>query len=357
MIMKKILLAVLLVLLPSLAWGAAAVMYVSDSGSNTSPYETWAKAMNEASFETDLEGNAEAGDIYYVLGGSTLTLDSAYDSSAKAGTAVAPISIIGVKAATTAEPPTYSDWSAVGSADRPTIAAGANLIGFGQYYKLLNIIFTGSATPVVTTSNHTLGFNVKFYSTHDGGSGIALTAGGPSTWVSCEFEGDTNGRDHVTGATLASYVNMYFCYFHSLLIGSYPSSYNNYFGCIFDDCVTGGINGANRINLNVINCTFYDCTDGIYSTTGYGVFINNIMDTIGDDAFVWTTQSDMNFFWQNHEGSSVVDMWDLVATTMPHMDPEVTSGDPKFTTAGSDFSLQSSSPCLDAGFSVTLGAE
>ena len=74
------------------------------------------------------------------------------------------------------------------------------------------------------------------------------------------------------------------------------------------------------------------------------------------DGFLWTTQTDINFFWNNHgDDTRCNDMWDGVDATTVFQDYEVTTGDPKFTTPGSDHSLQDTSPNIDAGMSIILG--
>ena len=109
----------------------------------------------------------------------------------------------------------------------------------------------------------------------------------------------------------------------------------------------------------VINNTIYGPPVGFNCTTSSaGVYVNNIIDNCAD-AFVWTTQTDINFFLRNHKGNSVTRMYDTatnkVASTLPHTDFDTTTGDPKFTTPGSDFSLASDSPCIDAGKTIELG--
>ena len=355
--MKKILLAVLLVLLPSLAWGAAQVYYVTGAGAGDKSGGTWATAMGEAEFETDLEGNAEAGDIYYVLGGETLTLDSAYDSSLKDGTAVAPISIIGVKAATTAEPPTYSDWPAVGSADRPTFdcVADYNII-FGDYYKVFNAIFDGThGSTRVTSGVSGIFYNCKVDNGTATASQYALSVGSYSAVIGCELICDA-GYCHGMGNSCS----LLYSYLHDSVDGVIATGGSIVAFCVLDTMTSRGVIINTGLGIKVLNNTFYNCAlASVKGTTGHStIAINNIVDTTAADGFLWDTPTDLSFFWKNHEGNSVTDMWDGVDVAMPHMDPAVTSGDPKFVgAAAGNFTLGTTSPNLDAALGLELGDE
>ena len=335
---------------------AAATMYVTAAGAGTKDGTTWAKAMGEAEFETDLEGGAEAGDIYYVQAGN-YTLDSAYDSSARDGTAVAPISIIGVKAATSAEPPTYSDWSPVGDADRPTFVCAANAVTFGDFYKLYNTIWTGTGTNVVAFGTFCVAYNMK--STNSGtATKNALWGNSGINYICCEGI-STNGIAFAAGVHGNCLIN---CYLHdstTLISISVSTLYCTILNTVIDTAITG-IALLATYGLRVINNTFYNCTTSVTGSSGYAnLFMNNIIDS-SYDAFKWTTQTDINFFWKNHQGNTVTRMYNTatnkVASTLPHTDPAVSSGDPLFDgAAGGDFSLAAGSPCINNALTPTLG--
>lgn len=131
--MKKIILFLILSLfVTSTALSAPAVMYVTPAGAGAKDGAAWASAMGYAEFETDVEASAEAGDIYYVAGGTyTLTSDFV---TALDGTADAPIYIIGVKSGTTNEPPVASDYPTVAEiragTDGPLFTDGASAYTF-----------------------------------------------------------------------------------------------------------------------------------------------------------------------------------------------------------------------------------
>jgi hypothetical protein len=111
------------------------------------------------------------------------------------------------------------------------------------------------------------------------------------------------------------------------------------------------------LGTRIINCAFRGTTTGITGTTAYGaVCINSAFETVSD-AFKWTTQENINFLFSNHQGASVTTMYDSatnkVADTMPHTDPEITTGATGWSTTG-NFSLPYGSPCEDTGMSASL---
>jgi hypothetical protein len=326
---------------------AAATMYVTPAGAGAKDGAAWASAMGEAEFEADLEANAEAGDIYYVQAG-TYTLDSAYDASAKDGTAVGPISIIGVVAATTEEPPPLSRWGS--GDDRPLFALGAYTFTTGDYFKIFNCRFTGTAATGLVAGNYAVVYNCYFRNT----SG---TAGRTACTITNSFIINSECiSDNGIALSLGSAAKAIFCYAHDSVTGINMNASNLILFCIADTCSTAGIAETADIGGTVFGNTIYNCPIGVSGTTGFHVFINNIIDT-ATDGFKWTTQTDINFFAYNHAGNNVTDMWDLVEETVAaHKDNWATSGDPLFTSAaGGSFSLGTASPCLSAGMKITLG--
>jgi hypothetical protein len=120
--------------------------------------------------------------------------------------------------------------------------------------------------------------------------------------------------------------------------------------------MTGISTDANSSKVNILNNTFYGCGTAVTASTIRTCSINNIIEATTVDGFKWTTQTDCNFFWKNHgDDSRCTDMWNGVDTTTIFQDYAVSTGDPKFTVAGSDFSLQTTSPDIDTGMSLELG--
>lgn len=332
--------------------------HVTAAGAGLKNGSSWANAMGEAEFETDLEGAVAGDDVYFVKAG-TYTLDSAYDSSARSGTATAPISIIGVKAATTNEGASvvYSDWGQ--GADRPFFDCATYQFKVGAYYIIRNIQIQGEAQYTMYTGTNCTVENCKFDQDIASSTNYySLLVYDYSRVINCEFV-----------SAKASGVFLYnqgcramFNYFHDMPDGTGGNAcwcdaalmtiaFN-----VFDNVRVGVFTGGYDYHA-FLNNTFYDADTGVSGSDSYScIAINNVMEANTADGFYWSTQSNINFFWDNHgDDARCTDMWDGVDTTTIFQDYAVTTGDPKFTTAGSNFSLQTDSPCIDSGMSIGLG--
>jgi hypothetical protein len=337
---------------------AAATMYVTVAGGDpTHDGTTWAKAFSMADFLADLTNNAEAGDIYYVQAG-TYTLTGAHDSSAKVGTAVAPISIIGVKAATSAEPPVLADWGTwvVGHAtdDCPKFVCGANTFKVGNYHKTFNCNFTTDEAKGYECGTYCITYNCASTNSSGTANRYAFYNGTGSSYVKCEAVSTAGYGLYIASGRAV------FCYIHDSTNGINSAGQGDVvLFSVTDTCSGYGIAiGGSDYNV-MMNNTFYNCATAFSATTGdSNLLINNIIDT-ATDGFKWTTTTNNNFFAYNHEGNNVTEMFDTAtaAYTLFHGDQWATTpADPKFTNAaGGDLSLGSDSPCIDAGMTITLG--
>lgn len=348
-----------------------AVYHVATTGSNTSPYDTWAKAMATANdLEAFLEGGTPApGDIFYIKEGTYTEAGSAWDMSAEDATAVAPITFIGVKSGTTNEGTNivYSDWSdgnLSGAADdRPLIAMGAYAFLAGDYYKFYNITFSTTEAGGIASGAYNVFYNCKFTQSSDTANRIGINmAGSGCSCICCEGCGTGTAATSVGRPFRSSGTNGYylFCYAHDCNYG-YTSNGGAVIAmfCIAEDCVYHGFSCDDRAGSLIFNCSANDCNTGIYGTTAKGVFINNAIKSGGSvtEGIQMTTQQDINFYWKNagHEDADDIDdMWVLVSTTHPHGDLEWLNEDVKFTADG-NLSLQSDSGCIDNGLAITLG--
>lgn len=318
---------------------------------------SWANAIKTAAaMDTLLDTTVAAGDVVYVKQ-STWTLTEALGATARDGTALDPICIVGVKDGTTDEPPPLSAWSdtnltSSSGEDRPIFSAGAYTISLGDYWKVFNIKITGSASTVITGGNTNVFYNCYVENSSGTANRTALAAGTQSSCILTECK-STNGYS----LSFGSGGKMVFCYVHDSVRGV---SQNSYFVClfnIFDTCSSTGIEVASYDSSIYFGNSFYNCPTAFNATDSYGnVSINNIIDT-ATDGFLWTSQVDINFYSYNHVGNSVTDMWDTIDETNPeNKDNWVTSGDPDFTNeAGGNFSLESTSPCINAGMAMALG--
>jgi len=334
--------------------------HVTDAGAGDKSGDSWANAMDEAAFESHLEGAVVAGDVHFVMDGS-YTLDSDIDFNARDGTEVSPIVIIGVKSGTTNEGAAvvYSDWSR-DAADRPFFDCATYRIHTGNFCIVRNFDLQGADYRVLQVDNDCLIENCR--ADNDYGSSAeryAYDVAVTSRLINCE------GLSANCNILLAwSNSKILFNYFHDSSDATYgigvdDRAYDDNILIAFNifDNLTIGIKSVARQDTTVLNNTFYECDKGVSNTTGYSwTCINNIMEENDTDGFVWTTQTDSNFFWKNHgDDARCNDMWDLVDTTTVFQDYEVSTGDPKFTTPGSDFSLQDSSPNIDNGIGISLG--
>ena len=210
---------------------AAETMYVTVAGAGDKSGDTWAKAMDLAAWSTDSLNNSEADDIYYVMEG-TYTLTGGFDCNGRTGSAVAPISVIGVKSGTSNEPPILTDWAA-GDA-RPLIAAGGNIFRSGTYWKLFNLRETATGSFGIMPYTKSIGYNLK-------SSGSCVSAIWNTGTVIDSEATTTNvaGVGFRSAGDAASYV---FCYAHDVVTGFFLfSKYHLVAFCIADTCSGKGI--------------------------------------------------------------------------------------------------------------------
>lgn len=277
--MKKILFTMLFLFISSTCFGAAATMYVTPAGADTKTGADWAHAMGYAEWETDVEGSAEAGDIYYVAGGTyTLTSDFV---TALDGAVDNPIYIIGVKSSTTNEPPVASDFAT--GTDRPLITDGASAYTFDvdDYWVVKNIRMTGSDTNSISIGSGSIIENC--YASNDGAATRnALFLTQLNEAVSCELT-STNG----VGVVASANAKIYGCYIHDSATGISGGTSDNFsiIGNFIDTCPIALSFGNASTTHTIVNNTLYndDKTDagsiGISSgtTNTHYIIINNII--------------------------------------------------------------------------------
>jgi len=327
--------------------------------------DSWANAMTLAEWIAWIDSASyAAGDIYYIKE-DTYTLTATLDLSDRPGTSVAPVSLIGVKAGTTNEGANivYSDWSTGlidgGADDRPDFDVDGYYIVTGNYYKIFNIIFAGNAGTadrLLNTSTASVSFNVKISNTTSTSDKWGVQLGSYGKAIACEIVNENGYGVSLPGGNYVLYSYVHDC---KNGLGCSGHAFNVISSIIADCSVNGATMGSCDHNLFLSN-TFYNCPVGILASDSYdNLIINNIIDNCAD-AFKWSSaQQDANIFLRNHEGNNVTRMYDTttnkISELLPHTDFDPTSGDPKFTTPGSDFSLQSDSPCIDEGLAMVLG--
>ena len=131
------------------------IYYVDNAGSNTSPYDTWAKAANAIATIAALDA---AGDTVYIASTHTETTAGAVTLN-WAGTQAAPTNIIGGTTAA-APPTTYSTAGAIATSGANTltmVSAGVVAIRGGQWTagsagNAANVVVNGGSS-LVTVSD------------------------------------------------------------------------------------------------------------------------------------------------------------------------------------------------------------
>lgn len=333
--------------------------YVTPAGAGSKDGSSWSNAFGEPEFEASLEASAAAGDIYWIMEG-TYTLDSAYDSSARDGTAAAPISLVGVKSGTTATPPTIADLSDAnlggGTDDRPLIDAGANAVLFGDYYKFICLRFTTTAANGIQCGTYGRFYNCKSVGSSATANRYCFYTGTDALFVHCEASGLIGTGVDCYAFGLSSRGMLVYCYAHDCkrVINTLATSGYYAVFSIFEDVSEYAISGAGS-TLFAINVTFHDCAVAVNQSTATIVAINNLLDGCTTSGFNQGTQADHSFYLNNHGNDTRnTDMWVNIATTLPHGDFNNTTGDPLFDGDG-NLSLQAGSPCIGAGTSAILG--
>lgn len=340
--------------------------YVTTTGADDKSGGDWAHAMDLAAFYTDF-GTVAAGDVYVFAGGTyNLTADI---TSTTDGTATDPIVILGVTAGTTHEGSAITASDFATGANRPLFTDGGSAYGFtlDDYCVVMNIIIESTDTYALRADSHCVIRNNKVtqnYTDSASRFGIYCGSGGVSGTGGVVIDCEVTGPSCSNGIYASYGTTILFNYIHDLTAASTIGAkmYNS--GCpvlfnIFDNCVVG-LDSSNDHGFPVFGNTFYDCETGFQATGDCGKsVINNVFSSCGTDALKWTTANiKVNTFMYNHFYNNADDYDGIIAdgdaedTLCDFWD---TSGDPLFTTAGSNFSLQASSPCIDAGLAMRLG--
>jgi hypothetical protein len=335
--------------------------HVTPSGAGDKDGAGWATAMSLVEFKTSIE--AALVDTVYFMAGGTYTFTMEINPSTRNGTAVAPIVVIGVKASTTNEGASivFSDWARA-DADRPLFDCGAtHYFMTGNYYHIHNISVQGAFSYVLNVGSSCIVENCKGNNNYASSSArFSIQAATYSTIINCEFTSTFCGGLKIASAGS----RVLFSYFHDMTdatngiavanqgIASGLFAFN-----IFSNIKTIALSLTTSTGVTVLNNTFYGNAVDVSASTAFAfIGINNIHEATTANAYIWTTETDINFFANNHGSDARChQMWSGVDTTTVFQDYAVSSGDPKFTTPGSNFSLQSTSPNINNGLSESLG--
>lgn len=315
----------------------------------------WANAFDEPAYEIWKEGVLLAGWAVWIMDGAYIA-DSDIDSNARDGTAVNPISEIGVKAGTTNEPPIHSDWS-IDEADKPFFDMVTFTFRIGRYERVRNISFQGSNTFMVYGDYYDVFENCKFDNDWVASANrmAIYTGGGNNKIYNCEIT-----SANCTGIRLFNACTVKWCYIHDCPDAAFGTGIFFFNGGnniieynIIADCEIGIEGSADLENL-VDNNTFYRNTIGISETTGYmWSIINNSFTDCPGGGIVWGVETDCNFIWNNHYNNCGANV--NVDNATLWQDYEIVAGLALFTNPGVDFSVQAGSPLLNSAMSEILG--
>jgi len=347
---------------------ALTYMHVDGAGAGDYSGSTWANAMSFASFytgETNSFDAVAAGYIYFFMGGQTYSLTSNI-STAIDGTAADRIAIIGVASGTTNEGAAIDDADFAQGSDRPIFDGNtAYYIDLADYSGVENCIAESGLYPILLAAACIVK-NCKVNTDYTGATTRTLINCVSSYLkvINCELFSDEAGTGLVYGVQGNIFCLIAFCYVHDMTTGSGSTGITPYgtipsvLFCIFDNLdktvtVTSDESGI------FFGCTFYDCDDALPLTDGTAAsVINCIFSDCTTSAISSTASTFSHLLMYNHfynNGDNHLNVPEEGDAADLFCDWWATTGDPKFTTAGSDFSLQSDSPCIDAGMAMALG--
>ncbi len=324
---------------------AAAIMYVTQAGGGVSQDGTdWDNAFSLTEWQNDVENNMEAGDIYYVAGG-TYTLGGAWNTALSGDVNhFNMVHVIGVKSGTTAEPPTTADWAYLD--DRPLIAAGANTFTWEDDTIFRNLRVTTTAPEGFAVDDWCQFYNCKSTNSSGVGGRAAFFTSLLCFAINCEGI-STLGLSFQFSAFGNRAVN---CYAHDSNKGILiQSNYGTYVGNIVANNTAVGIHlataGAGFSGTVVHNNTIYNSTKGLLLNYAYNaIFYNNI---IANNSMSGIEMSTENFSNYRDYNCSFGNGDDFVRATAG---ANSITTDPLFMDAANgDFRLKANSPCINTG--------
>ena len=303
---------------------APAIMRVTVAGAGDKSGSSWANAMGWAEFETDYEGSAESGDMYYVMSG-TYTLTS-HLSTAIDGTSTDMIQVIGVSDEALTE--------AVG-ADRPFFDGGASYyVRADNWWRFRNVRVEGEQAYVLRADTGAQFINCKA----DNSSGTAdrdaiRPEGANCIVIKCEAISDAG----VGIFMFSRYGIVRQNHAHDCKTGIRIIERNAVEENIIETCTTYGLFiDTSTLDFNyIVNNTIWTCATGINAPAGYDYLVaDNLIDTNTTKGIVWAAAIDSAWFdYNNFNGNSGGDVTNVTKG------PNTTSNVPGFTNAaGQDFS-------------------
>lgn len=324
------------------------IYYLTPNGDGTKSGIDWDNAGDNALLTTLLTtGGAQPGDIVYLYSGSYSTATSIPSANGLVSNRLTYIGVSNKESLTPAQ-----------GIDRPQINTGAVYFRTPTYTDWANINITNSHQISMSCNTGALMMNCEVKSTYSGTANCVLL---------------TNAGSVINCSVIGTYVNT-----TGDLIGindphGYKIQMNNFIidckigincgryyllaiGNIIVNCSDYGIyypNIAANSSLLVNNNTIYNCGRGMYFNTTYTIITASITNNIICNCNVGienTLTSDVIYSYYNNFWNNTTDVINFKKGCCD------LAFNPLFTdTTSNDFSLQASSPLINAGLSVNQG--
>lgn len=277
---------------------------------STTGYVGGALSMN-STLDDDVFEVSIAGNMWFAKNNGTITMGEAI-SVALAGTAAAMLMLVGYNARRGDNPTGTS---------RPTFDAVANAMAFVTRWNLYNMIWTGTASTMMSAGVSNKVVNCKFTNTSTTNAQVALTSNSPGFIFNCEMV-SLRGSAYIPVAN--NNPSVICCYIHDSNVGYLNSgtvTFNEVKGCIFEGNVTAALQYTAGFTgtIDVTNNTFYGSENklgiGISMATGVTnvLALNNIFYGFATGVSHADTQSqgydDYNDYYNNTADVTSNDKW------------------------------------------------
>lgn len=269
-----------------------------------------------------------AGNTIHIKAGEYTLGESVY--TANNGTFASPVRFLGYNTSRGDNPT---------GTNRPQIICGSSYTFVtNQYTVVQNIRFTGSAAGVAYPGANNYWFNCECLNTSGtAGRSSFISSNSNTQLVKC-VGSSTNGTPFtLTGNNSIAL----FCRAYDSVTG-----FNAPFviGCVADNCSTQGMMGQSTTFM-FLNNTIYNCGTGIVCGGNYPTIINNIIYGCTTGISAGADSAWRTFVIKNNCLNNTTDLSNVTldATNLTATNPLLNNP------ASDDFTLQSGSPCFDAG--------
>lgn len=241
--------------------------YALPTGAGAKTGADWANAFGVSEVTTFINATQAAGDRVFWAGG-TYTLTASINTSLD-GDPDNYIWHIGVNSGTTNEPPVATDYAA--GDNRPLVAGGIYAFNFDRYTAIFNFRKTGTALRGISINTGALIMNCDSVNTSATTTASGIYNGGPYGIIAdCTSKCAAGYAYNIVSGTGS---NLKRCYGYESDIGCNAQNAValNVFECVFDTCEDGIYNQtASRYQWVIDNCT-------IYNSSANGIYLNDVV--------------------------------------------------------------------------------